>query len=42
VGVKDLVIVDTDDAVLICPRERAQEVRALVDQLRENRQHEYL
>jgi mannose-1-phosphate guanylyltransferase len=42
VGVKDLVIVDTDDAVLICPRDRAQEVRALVDQLRENRQHEYL
>jgi mannose-1-phosphate guanylyltransferase len=42
VGIKGLVIVDADDVVLICPRERAQEVRALVNELRRNHQHEYL
>jgi mannose-1-phosphate guanylyltransferase len=34
VGVHDLVVVETDDAVLLVPRERAQEVRAVVDALR--------
>jgi mannose-1-phosphate guanylyltransferase len=33
VGVSDLVVVETDDAVLVVPRERAQEVRAVVDAL---------
>ncbi len=33
-GVRDLVVVDTPDALLVCPRDRAQEVRALVDDLR--------
>ena len=32
-GVKDLVIVDTEDALMIAPRERSQEVRALVKKL---------
>lgn len=37
-GVEDLIIVDTGDAVLVCPRDRAQDVRAIVDRLkRENR-----
>ena len=34
-GVRDLIIVDTPDAVLICPRDRAQEVKILVDELKE-------
>ncbi len=34
VGVNDLVLVETDDAVLVLPRSRAQEVRAVVDALR--------
>ncbi|MFO1505777.1 MAG: mannose-1-phosphate guanylyltransferase/mannose-6-phosphate isomerase [Lysobacterales bacterium] len=34
VGVHDLVIVDTADAVLVAHRERAQQVRAVVDRLR--------
>jgi len=33
-GVRDLIIVDTPDAVLVCPRERAQEVKHLVDELK--------
>ena len=34
-GVRDLVIVDTPDAVLVCPRDRAQDVKQLVDELKE-------
>ena len=33
VGVHDLVVVATPDAVLVCPRDRAQDVRTVVDQL---------
>ncbi len=35
VGVNNLIIVDTPDALLVCPRERAQDVRKLVDSLKE-------
>ena len=34
VGVKDLVLVETDDAVLLLPRERAQDVKAVVEALK--------
>ncbi|MFT5359058.1 MAG: mannose-1-phosphate guanylyltransferase [Polyangiales bacterium] len=34
VGVEDLVIVDTEDALLVMPRDRAQDVRAVVDALK--------
>jgi len=34
VGVSDLVIVESDDAVLVIPRERAQDVRLVVDALK--------
>ncbi|WP_189171669.1 mannose-1-phosphate guanylyltransferase [Pilimelia anulata] len=33
VGVRDLVVVDTPDALLVCPRDRAQDVKRLVDAL---------
>lgn len=33
VGVEDLVIVETDDALLVCPRERSQEVGKLVKEV---------
>jgi mannose-1-phosphate guanylyltransferase len=35
VGVQDLVVVATDDAILVVPRDRAQEVRKIVDELKE-------
>ncbi len=40
-GVRDLVIVETEDAVLICPREKSQEVRTIVEELerRHNANH---
>jgi mannose-1-phosphate guanylyltransferase len=34
-GVTDLIVVDTPDVVLVCPRSRAQEVKKLVDTLKE-------
>jgi mannose-1-phosphate guanylyltransferase/mannose-6-phosphate isomerase len=33
IGVRDLVIVETDDAVLVAPRDRAQEVKTIVSEL---------
>ena len=36
VGVNDLVVVETPDALLICPRERAQDVGKVVKWLEEN------
>jgi mannose-1-phosphate guanylyltransferase len=34
-GLQDMIVVDTPDAVLVCPRSRAQEVKRLVDALKE-------
>jgi mannose-1-phosphate guanylyltransferase len=34
-GLRDMIVVDTPDAVMICPRERAQEVKRFVDALKE-------
>lgn len=42
VGAKDLVVVDTPDAVLVCPTDRAQDVRLVVDELRRRRLGRYL
>jgi mannose-1-phosphate guanylyltransferase len=35
IGVEDLIVVDTGDVLLICKREQAQQVRQIVDQLKE-------
>jgi mannose-1-phosphate guanylyltransferase len=42
VGVNDLVVIDTPDALLICPRERSQEVGKIVKWLEENRRKDLL
>jgi mannose-1-phosphate guanylyltransferase len=34
-GMRDTVIVDTPDALLVCPRERAQDVKKIVDSLKD-------
>jgi mannose-1-phosphate guanylyltransferase len=33
-GMSDVVVVDTPDAVLVCPRDRAQDVKSIVDELK--------
>lgn len=42
IGLEDMIVVDTEDALLVCPRERAQEVRDLVEKLKESGREEYL
>lgn len=42
IGVRDLVIVETHDALLICPRGRAQDVGKVVKWLEENRRRDLL
>lgn len=41
-GIRDLVVVATRDAVLVTPRSRAQDVKALVDQLAEAGRSEHI
>jgi mannose-1-phosphate guanylyltransferase / mannose-6-phosphate isomerase len=41
-GIRDLVVVDTPDAVLIAPRDRVQEVKVLVDKLKADGRPEHL
>ena len=42
IGVQDLVLVETDDAVLLCSRERSQDVGKIVKWLEENRRRDLL
>ncbi len=42
VGLKDMIVVDAGDAILVCPKSRAQEVKHLVEALRKNNKHKYL
>ena len=42
IGIYNTVIVDTDDALLICSRERSQDVKYIVDHLREHGKTELL
>src|SRR5271168_180900 len=42
IGVRDLVVVETHDALLICPRDRAQDVGKIVKFLEENKKQELL
>ncbi|MBW2416596.1 MAG: mannose-1-phosphate guanylyltransferase [Deltaproteobacteria bacterium] len=41
-GVRDLVIVETRDALLICPKDRAQEVRQVVGRLARDRRQKLI
>ncbi|HEY6946899.1 MAG TPA: mannose-1-phosphate guanylyltransferase [Candidatus Acidoferrum sp.] len=42
IGVRDLVMVETPDALLICPRDRAQDVAKVVKHLEEQKQKDLL
>lgn len=42
IGLEDIIIVDTEDALLVCPRSRAQDVRKVVEALRRSRKTRYL
>jgi len=42
VGLSDMVVIETEDAVLVCPKDRAQDVRSIVEQLKRKGREEYL
>lgn len=42
IGVKDLVVVETKDAVLVAHKDHVQKVKDLVEYIRENGRHEHL
>jgi mannose-1-phosphate guanylyltransferase len=42
IGLEDMIIIDSEDALLVCPRSRAQDVRKVVDALRRARKTRYL
>ncbi|HEY8817030.1 MAG TPA: hypothetical protein VIP57_18265 [Candidatus Dormibacteraeota bacterium] len=42
IGLDDMIIVDTEDALLVCPRSRAQDVRKVVEALRRAGKTSYL
>ena len=42
IGLKDMIIIDTDDAVLVCPLDREQDVKAIVNLLESSGSDELL
>ena len=42
IGLEDMIIVDTEDALLVCPRSRAQDVKLVVEALRRSGKTKYL
>nr|MBP9819426.1 mannose-1-phosphate guanylyltransferase [Candidatus Woesebacteria bacterium] len=41
-GVNDLVVIDTDEIVMIIPKKQSQDVKKLVERLKEEKKEEYL
>ena len=41
-GVEDLIVVDTEDSLLICKRGSSQDVKKVVDILEDKKKKEYL
>lgn len=42
VGLEDMIVVDAGDALLVCPRDRAQDVKKIVDELNARGEDTYL
>lgn len=42
IGLDDIVIIRTDDAILVCQKERSQEVRDIVNMIKERKLEKYL
>lgn len=42
IGIENLVVVETDDAVLVCPKDRVQDVKKIVEKLESEGETEYL
>ncbi len=42
IGLEDIVVVDTEDAILICAKDRTQDVKKVVEKLKEDKKEKYL
>ena len=42
IGLKDIIVVETDDAVLVCSKNRSQDVKKIVEKLQEQGKEEYI
>jgi len=42
IGLNDVIIVDTEDALLVCAKERAQDVKRIVEKLQQQKEYRYL
>lgn len=42
IGLQDVIVIDTEDVVLVCAKERAQDVKDLVDKLKAQKRSQYL
>ena len=42
IGVEDLIIIDSGDALLVCRRDQAQQVRRVIEQLKKSKREKYL
>lgn len=42
IGIDDIIVVDTQDAMLICAKDRAQDVKKLIDNMRKQKLEDYL
>jgi mannose-1-phosphate guanylyltransferase len=42
IGLQDIIVVDTDDVVLVCTKDRAEEVKRLVERLKKDGRLSYL
>jgi len=42
IGIEDLIVIDSTDALLICRRDQAQQVRRVIEHLKKTQQEDYL
>lgn len=42
VGLENMIIIEEDDAILVLPKDRAQDVKAIVESLKKNNMEDYL
>ncbi len=42
IGLEDMVIVDTGDVLMVCPKSRAQDVKLIIDELQKQKKDKYL
>jgi mannose-1-phosphate guanylyltransferase len=42
IGLHDMIVIDTGDAILVCPQDRAQDVKQIVDDLKKQGKTQYL